>query len=529
MVFKKPYAFLIKYFKIINLILSILVFYLVYKLNNLHKLINQVYIGSVSNYSSLKSNYLGWRLYFTIFIIAIILIFIIMLLKKKKKPLKDYSMLLIYIVVVLIFLSFINNLFLSLEETIVEQTTLKTYSDISLIIIIPLIYFIIKYILNFIGFNLKKFNFQKDLLELKQEEKDNEEVEIILDKNTYKYKRGIRKYIRELKYYFLENKYIIGLISIILIVILFSTLFTINLFDKSNYKLNQQFQVNNYTIKVNKVYETEYDLNNSIVRDDSKFVIVNLNIKNNGETSLFDYNNIRLVYKNDYVYATSYFNKYFLDIGTPYNSELLKQGQVYNYNFIFKVPKDYKRNNYSIKFYDRISYEENEAKGVYKIVKAKANIIDSTQNIKEYSLKDNIVFDSEIYGNTNLTIQSYDFKSSYTYQKQYCQDENNCSTKTEIIRDAQSSNKTLLILDYELSLDKENLISNYFVNDILFFNEFLKVEYTYNGKTKTLNSVNTIDKVDNKIFISIPYEIQNSEKINLIFNLRNTKIIYRLK
>ena len=53
MVFKKPYAFFIKYFRFINLALVLLMIYLGYKMNLLHQAINDIYMGSLTNYTNL--------------------------------------------------------------------------------------------------------------------------------------------------------------------------------------------------------------------------------------------------------------------------------------------------------------------------------------------------------------------------------------------------------------------------------------------------------------------------------------------
>jgi len=212
MVFKKPYAFFIKYFRIINLILNILLMFYIYRLNLIHQVINDFYYGRITNFSNAETAYVGLGMYFLIFLISLLIIIIILTLKKKEKPFKDYLFNIIYNVFIIIYLFSVGNLFLTLNETVIEQTTLKLYSDISFLIILPLLYFFVKYLLIIIGFDLKKFNFQKDILEMKKTEDDNEEIELIFDRDTYKTKRKIRKTFREFKYYLLENKLIITII-----------------------------------------------------------------------------------------------------------------------------------------------------------------------------------------------------------------------------------------------------------------------------------------------------------------------------
>ena len=63
MVFKKPYAFFIKYFKLINLILCILNGFFIYKLNVLHNALDNVYFGKLTNYINMDSTYIGYLMY----------------------------------------------------------------------------------------------------------------------------------------------------------------------------------------------------------------------------------------------------------------------------------------------------------------------------------------------------------------------------------------------------------------------------------------------------------------------------------
>ncbi len=531
MVFKRPYAFLIKYFKLINLILSVSLMYIIYKLNNLHTILNQIYRGSISNFSSLSSTYIGFTLYLLIFATILILVIMILLLKRKKKPMRDYVLGVIYCAIIIIYLFFVDNLFYQAGRSIVELTTLKLYSDISFIIVIPIFYFLLKYFVMGIGFNLKKFDFGKDILELKQEEQDNEEVEINFDKNTYKYKRKARKILREFKYYTLENKLIIRIIIIILGIALASFLLTLNIVFNKTYKIGQNFVAGQFGITINSVYETKYDLNNKEVRDDSKYVIANIKITNQGETKSFDFNTLRILFKDDYVYANNYFNEHFVDLGIPYDGQAIKQGETKNYIFIFKVPEDYYSKKYVIKFYDKNEYNDKQKRviSVYKTIKVKAVNLDKKRATKNKKLNETEILDKGSYGDSKITIKNYEFKSSYTYTHQVCDDNGVCSNRTDLIK-SPNNNKVLLILDYELLLDKNYQISSYFKDDKVFFNNFLKVRYTYNGKKKILNVVDAIaSNINNKVFLSVPYEIKNADNISLSFEMRNNRIEYVLK
>ena len=205
MVFKKPYAFLVKHFKLINFILAVFMGIILYRVSLLHQVLDDIYTSTLSNYSSLQSIYLGFSTYLFLIVECLLLAIVIVLLKKKNKPLRDYLIGVLYLIILVVFFFSVSSLFLKLDSVVIDPASLKVYSDISLLIMFPAFYLIFVFSIIAIGFNLKKFNFTKDIIELKKEEDDNEEIELVFAKDTYKYKRGIRRYIREMKYLTLQK------------------------------------------------------------------------------------------------------------------------------------------------------------------------------------------------------------------------------------------------------------------------------------------------------------------------------------
>ena len=225
------------------------------------------------------------------------------------------------------------------------------------------------------------------------------------------------------------------------------------------------------------------------------------------------------MYGKEYVYATNYFNKYFYDLGTPYNNDVIKYGELYNYILIFEVPNTYKSNKYTIKFYDKIEFSKEGSKGSYKEVKVSAKRINEERNEEVLKLNENTVFDKRSYGSSNITISGYDIKSSYVYKD---------NDKNVVIRD-KNINNVLLILDYKLELDSKKDISKYFKDDKEFFDKFITVSYKYNDKNKTYSDVNAVGNVDGKIMLSVPYEVMNASDIKVNIEFRDVKLVYELK
>ena len=128
------------------------------------------------------------------------------------------------------FLIVYNSAMTTLEEVSMTNQALRAYSDISLLLPLGQYYFIVIALLRGIGFNIKQFNFSKDIKDLEISEEDSEEIEVNLSSNVYKYKRFGRRRLRELRYYFFENKYwILLILGVFVLVVLFSFLSIINL------------------------------------------------------------------------------------------------------------------------------------------------------------------------------------------------------------------------------------------------------------------------------------------------------------
>ena len=138
--------------------------------------------------------------------IILIALFIYLLMKWKKKNRTFYVSICIYYFLVFIALLFYFNIFNNILNTDLDVRTIRAYRDISAIMYFPQYFFLIYSMFRAIGFDIKKFDFKKDLADLDISEEDQEEIEVTFGQNSYKYKRKFRRLYRELSYYALENK-----------------------------------------------------------------------------------------------------------------------------------------------------------------------------------------------------------------------------------------------------------------------------------------------------------------------------------
>ena len=225
MIIRKPYAFLIKHFRIIHLLLSIFTLYVALKTHSIFTFFNNYAKNGYYTYNAnLAGSYINLYMFMAIIFILLLTSFIYLLMRWKKKSRAFYLATIGVYFAIFIGLLVYFNLFNTILNTTLDIRTVRAYRDISAIMYFPQYIFFIMLSIRATGFNIKKFDFKKDLEELDIAEEDQEEVEVTLGKNNYKIPRFFRRRIREIKYYAVENRFffwtIIGIISLVIIFII---------------------------------------------------------------------------------------------------------------------------------------------------------------------------------------------------------------------------------------------------------------------------------------------------------------------
>lgn len=528
MVFKKPYAFLIKHFKLLHLILSGLMIYLSIKINLITNLFNKLANGVSVSLVSLSENYISAFMYLVIIFILVLGFVIWFLMNNKKKPSKYYVFLIAYYIILLVFLIIYGAAMNSIETTAMTNESLRVYRDIALLLPLGQYYFILIAILRGIGFNIKQFNFSKDIKDLEVSDKDSEEIEVNLSNNVYKYERAGRKYLRELRYYFFENKF---WILILLSVILFFGIiyFFVNYkFVNNNYGEGNFVNAGNYSFQVNKTFIADKDLYGQTVQNGKKYVIVDLSIRNiYYENISLDTKKFRLFIGDDFYYSITNKNSDFKDLGLPYDNAYLDLENIYNYILIYEIDEDTSVRNLKLKVYDKLDYETNKVNSVN--INLKPEHLTNEIEEKEVKLHENIVIDNEQYGTTNFMLKKYATSRNYEYSYEICVLDD-CSWKTGVISPNNILKNKLIEIDYTLSIDQNSNLYKFVKNDSSFYNTFMTLTYTLNGNEKNMkfNSISN-SNVNDKIFMEVSREIEDADEIVLEIHTRKVKYIYKLK
>jgi len=528
MVFKKPYAFLIKYFKILHLILAGLMIYLSVRINLITNLFDRLADNISISLVGISSKYINVFMYLSILLIIGMAFIIWFLMKNKQKPTKYYLFIIGYYLVLLLFLIIYASALKSLEEVSMTNNALRAYKDISFLLPLVQYYFMVMAILRGIGFNIKQFNFSKDVKELEISAEDSEEIEVNLSSNTYKYQRKVRKYFRELKYYFFENKYWISLILGIVLGIGIICFFVNYKFVNNNYSQRSNVNVGQYNVLINNVYITDKDIYGKVVNKEKKYIIVDLRVRNiYYESIALDTKKFILNIDGKHYYPIFNKNSSFKDLGLPYNYEYLEIKKDYNYILIYELNKNINTNKMSLKVYKNLDYEKNKASFAKKKLKQK-NIKNEFEE-KNMDLKEEIIIDEKKYKSSKLNIKDYNILNKYEYNYDLCV-EDVCSEKTGVIIPDDLLNKKLLKIDYDLKIDKESSLYNFIRTGKDFFDTFATLTYIYNGNKNSIqfnSKFNT--NINNSVFLEVSNEIEDATDIELIINTRTNKYIYKLK
>ena len=535
MILKKPYAMLIKNFRTIHIILTLLTIFIAYKSHTVisffRSYINNNY--SVSVIDNLASNTISPWLFVAIILAIGILVTIYILLKTKKKPNKTYFISIIYYIILLIFLFIAWILINSLSKGLWDAASARTYRDFAGLIYYPQFILIIIMGLRSFGFNIKQFNFKSDLKELEITDKDSEEIELNLNFQTFKVERMFRRFFREFKYYYLENKFIFFIIGIVLVLVIGYFIITKSEKTKYNYKENQSLTYNGLNLTISESMITNLDLKGNVVEDGKYYVVIKFNVKNSSNADKYlDYNNFKLYYGNQYLYPSLESGNYFLDFGNPYMNNKLYSGNTYNFIMAYKIDEKYKNSNFKLVLYIGTSTKsQNKFLSKTATIKLKPKKYENVDIVSTAEINQNISFSSSLIKDSNLSINSVLFSNRYEYNYQNCY-KNSCRTYTDVVvADASYLNRqALIVMDYNLSLD-ESASSYQNINDInSFVNNFMEVEYVLND-TRIKSSVKYVTpaKLKDKIVLQTSGDVLKADEVNLLITIRNRCYLVKLK
>ncbi len=521
MVFRKPYAFLIKNFKKIHIAMFVVCLYIFIKVNSITAFIKD-YVSFGTYNSSLEpfSKQAGIFLYLAIFFVIGVSITLIVLLRKKNKPWKIYLVYIFEYLILLFGLIGASNFFLSYTATTTISGVLA-YRDI--LNISKYLQFLVFFLLGvrIFGIDIKKFDFNKDeeFLELSEEDRAEFEININFDKHSvYRKYNGAK---RNLRYFYLEHRFICNIvISVLTVLFIGYTYYYFGILHRS-YKQYDKFRSGNYEITIKDAYVSDKDFSGKVIEKNNKFVVVRVHLKNITNRKITP-NLDRYHLMNGSIDKT--FNSYnassFSDFGDSQEKvSTLKSGGSRSFYMVYKVPS--KLNNRRFVMY----YQELGGKlGSYlRKIKLKVKDVSKIDDAGTFKTGDKITFVYASGKKEIVTFREVKIDSGFYYRRFYCSDEDVCEVNNNRI-DARSNEEILY-----LSFASSDYEGREFID---FSNKYGKINYI-NSKGKRV-STSIKDAIGTsyegkEMFIRVDKNIATSSSLEIVYTLRNKRYVVKLK
>ena len=534
MILRKPYALLIKHFRLIHALLTILLIYSVYRVSGIRSFFAQ-YITASNNlnfYLEPTMTSIGFLLYFVIFLAIVIALIIYLLMKKKEKPVRYYLFLIITYSLMLMTLFLANGQMIALAQNRAGLQMMRTIRDLLGLFTFLQYLFIIVSVLRTLGFNIKNFDFQSDLKELKVLEEDNEEFELEFEVDSNDVKTKFKRTLRIAKYILLENKkLIISVLSFTLFFGIIYIILNVTVYNKV-YRENETFRYGPLKMKVLNSYETVKSFSNiNISENKYYYYVVKTSIENPTELPVsISMSNIELDVagvKSYSVDTKSYSS--FADFGIGYEDDKILPDTNREYIFVFKVDRYYRDDTKTLKIIKEI---KNTSKGE-EFVFLKTRI--KPKNTDEISIKDNkklketLSIKNDLIGNVNITIDEYKIENYSTFN--YKEEINGKEYSFTGVVNPKTNDyygKKILKLKTNIEIEKN-------LNDVMnrkIIGNFVQVRYIKNKK-EYINPFDSIERFpsvnDGYKYLEVYDDISDADEIYLNFIIRNEKYVYKIK
>lgn len=534
MIIKKPYAFMIKHFRLIHLFLLIPMIYLLTQTRQIitffsDYVANNYTFTSNDILSTLASNYINIFMYIAVIVIMVVFIFVSILLQRKEKPTKFYNISIIYYLIIFILITVSFSIFRAIENDALDPVFARLIRDLATIVHYSQYIFIFFTAIRGIGFNIKQFDFKSDLAELEISSEDSEEVEFLIGIDTNKAKRSVRRFFRELKYYYKENKFVFIMIFVIIIGVLGTLVYMNEEVYQRVYRENDSIASGylNFTIKDS--YISNLSQGGEILNQDKYYVILLLEITNRyREDHNFNYINLELTVNDEYFLPTLSTANYFTDFGTPYNGTYIKGNTSSDYILVYEIDKYLINQDFLLTVYSHYDGSVGGIGTVNNKISLDPTIISDSIVENTVNMGTNINLSNTTLGNTKFKVNEYEFTNRYEYSYEYCITDNNCIPSTDSISINPGTRTTLLVLDYDLKLDNEVPYMNSSKTYRSFFENFIKVEYQINNRTYTYNAtVSNPSSYNEKAILTVPRDMASANRVDIILTVRN--VSYRIR
>lgn len=516
MIFRKPYAFLIKNFKKIHIFLLILSLYIAYKLVDVNLFLNEfMQYGTYDYFSNPITNHITFWLKLALFMVMIGSAALLVLLYYKKKPWKIYLIPIVEYLLLFFVLSMVSSFFGGYSSD-VETTDLRLSRDLLLIFLLGQLPAIAVFVMRVFGLDMRKFQFNTDEEFLQLSEEDREEFEVNFNIDYYSFKRTYRKFIRNVNYFYTEHKKICKSIIALFVVFFIFQIYKFTFVTHKTYKEGSNYDFNGYTIKINNSYFTDKDYIGNVISKKSNFVILDLTVINHAAPRKLVIENFHL--KNgtsDFVTTEKTYAKEFQDLGNTYEKvKELKRDESFNFIIVYKVDKKLKSNKFNL------YYQENN---YLRKIKLNVKDISKIEELEPITLGNDMVFslnDDE----QDITFDYFEFYDTLEYSIRTCTVSSCNINKYDY---ASPPDKKVLKIDFSSnSFEGKDMVD--------FSNDYGKIIYVdnSNGEDEEVELEFyypfTRTATGKYLYTLVPKEVENSSILKIVYVVRNKKYVYKL-
>lgn len=521
MILRKPYALLIKYFRLIHIVITLLVIFLAYKTNSLYRfLAGYVKTNQLEVVGNITGEYFNYFMFLSIVLILFMNVVIGFIMRLKKKPIFFYIVNSVIYVLLIVIYSYSSSVFSSIEMGYLDTRILRALRDVLLISFIVQFLSVILYVVRATGFDVKKFNFVKDLAEIEIEESDNEEVEVSVDLGLDVKKRNLKRILRNIKYTYVENRFMFN-VGISLVLVIVSTLVFLSfLTDDKYYKKGVTFYPEKYSVTINESYLTDKDYKGNVINKDKQYVIVEGSFKSYSKSEVLNKALIPILVDDKYYYPTNKYIEEFSDLGKVYSIDKFNNKDESNYLLVYEIPKEIKSKDIKLVYLNQTYYGSLDAKKM--IVNLDYIKLDEENKIIEEQVKGvSVDLNTRIYDSKTFVIDYFEIQN--IFELSVIKKHNNRYLFLKKVIIPKLKNREQMIL--KIGVYKGHNIEYNLEKTLKYYGNLY---YEYNNKMIKTN-LELIESYDNSSYYSVDKNIVESNKIYIEIKFRNKNVIYKLK
>lgn len=534
MILRKPYAFLIKNFKLIHGIVLFLMIIFFILFNNTYLFFRDyVDLALYQQVLSAVSEHFSLALFLIYILIIAILSMISFLLRSKEKPVRVYNIANIFYIITIVPLISALVTLNAIQMNSISIQLIRVTRDILMLGLYLQIPFMLMILSRTVGFNIKKFNFEKDLLEIAVDEADSAEFEVEVDIDAEDFRAKFNRRKRVIRYVFLENKLLITIASsVIIFTILISTYLYFGIVKKI-YHENENFNADGLLVKVVDTYQTKTTSSGRTLFKNDFIVAVTMSFKNRTDTAqTVPMEHIFLRTDETSKYEPYQKNRYELaDLGRRYlPSYTIKAGETAEYVFIYRVDDEFREISKRLEYLDSVSSKDNELKFNYHKVQLKAKEYDELKIDSEYKLGEEINFIGSSLKSTSFKASSFDMDSRYYPEyKEVDPSTKEVKTYNTIVSPTHDDLDDKIVARVKVNIKVDEALDP--SASLSFFERYGKLTYVIDGKEiKHKEPLYNIDPSSNNayVYFEVSKKVATAEKIYVDFVIKNKAYRYHL-